>query len=197
MGRHGEVILGEREDAALQSMIRGLREKTGRSLEEWVTLAKKSGLEKHGALVAFLKEKHGVTHGYANLIAHSTLKSDAASVAEGGTDLVAAQYSGAKEGLRPLYDTLAARIQAFGPDVELAPKKAYVSLRRSKQFGLLQPSTATRLDVGLNLKGVPAKGRLEASGSFSSMCTHRVRLESAREIDSDLVGWLRQAYESA
>ena len=89
------------------------------------------------------------------------------------------------------------KIEAFGTDVELSPKKAYVSLRRSKQFGLVQPSTATRVDVGLNLKGVPPKGRLEASGSFNSMCTHRVRLESPRQVDAELLGWLRQAYDNA
>jgi hypothetical protein len=72
-----------------------------------------------------------------------------------------------------------------------------VSLRRSKQFGLLQPSTATRLDVGLNLKGVPASGRLEASGSFNSMCTHRVRVASAKDVDAALVSWIRMAYEQA
>lgn len=187
----------DRQDAALQSMIRGLAEKTGRSLQEWVKVVLESGLVKHGQVVAFLKDTHGVTHGYANLIAHSALKSDAASVAGEGIDLVAAQYSGAKAALRPLYEALAGRIAAFGADVELAPKKAYVSLRRSKQFGLLQPSTASRLDVGLNLKGVPARGRLEASGSFSSMCTHRVRVESAKDVDADLLSWLRKAYEQA
>jgi hypothetical protein len=187
----------DRQDAALQSMIRSLEEKTGRSLPEWVKVVLKSGLGKHGQVVALLKETHGVTHGYANLIAHSALKSDAASVAGEGVDLVAAQYAGAKAGLRPLYDTLADGISTFGADVELAPKKAYVSLRRSKQFGLLQPSTASRLDVGLNLKGVPAKGRLEASGSFNSMCTHRVRVESAKDVDAELLSWLRKACEQA
>jgi predicted transport protein len=110
---------------------------------------------------------------------------------------VAAQYSGAKAGLRPVYDALEKKIRAFGQDVELAPKKAYVSLRRSKQFGLLQPSTATRLDVGLNLKNAPAKGRLEASGSFNSMCTHRVRVETVKDVDAELVSWLKEAYDRA
>ena len=189
--------MAQSPDAALQSMIASLQARTGRSLDEWVKVARKSGLAKHGQIVGLLKEDHGITHGYANLIAHSTLKSDAASVAEQGVDLVAAQYSGAKAGLRPVYDALARKVQAFGKDVDLAPKKAYVSLRRSKQFGLLQPSTATRLDVGLNLKGVPAKGRLEASGSFNAMCTHRVRVESAKEVDAQLVAWLKEAYDRA
>jgi hypothetical protein len=72
-----------------------------------------------------------------------------------------------------------------------------VSLRRSKQFGLIQPSTATRVDLGLNLKGVPPKGRLEASGSFNAMCTHRVRLEGLKDVDKEVDGWLKKAYEMA
>jgi predicted transport protein len=189
--------MAQSPEAALQSMIENLAAKTGKPLAEWVRIAQKSGLQKHGEIVAMLKQDHGIGHGYANLVAHQAKGSDSVSVAKGGTDLVAEMYAGPKAALRPIYDLLARKVAAFGTDVELSLKKAYVSLRRSKQFGLVQPSTATRVDVGLNLKGTAPKGRLEASGSFNSMCTHRVRLESAQEIDSELVGWLRQAYESA
>jgi len=189
--------MAQTPDQAMQSMIEGLRAKTGRSLDDWVKLVERSRLEKHGLVVAFLKKDHGLTHGYANLVAHSALKSDAASAAGQGIDLVAAQYSGAKAGLLPLYRALEKKVLGFGKDVELAPKKAYVSLRRSKQFALLQPSTATRLDVGLNLKGEAPSGRLEAAGSFNAMCTHRVRVEAARDVDAELVGWLKQAYDRA
>jgi hypothetical protein len=181
----------------MQNMIENLREKTGKPLEQWIPVVRKSGLTRHGEIVKLLKEKHGVTHGYANLIAHKALGSDAVSAAEGGADLVAEQYAGPKAALKPIYEALAAKVRRFGGDVELAPKKGYVSLRRSKQFGLIQPSTATRLDVGLNLKGVAPSGRLEASGSFNAMCTHRVRVTAAGEVDSELVGWLKQAYDRA
>ena len=53
------------------------------------------------------------------------------------------------------------------------------------------------MDLGLNLKGVAPEGRLEASGSFSAMCTDRVRLESVKDVDAELVGWLEQAYDKA
>ena len=181
----------------MEQMIGNLSEKTGKPLEEWIPIVRRSGKSKHGEIVKLLKEKHGVTHGYANLIAHKTLGSDAVSAAKGGADLIGDQYVGAKAGLKPIYDLLAGKVQGFGPDVELSPKKGYVSLRRSKQFGLIQPSTATRVDVGLNLKGVLPSGRLEASGSFNAMCTHRVRVSSASEVDRELVGWLKQAYDRA
>lgn len=96
-----------------------------------------------------------------------------------------------------MYDKLAKMIEGFGKDVEFSPKKAYVSLRRSKQFGLIQPSTATRLDLGLNLKGVSPAGRLEASGSWNAMCTHRVKLTSVAEIDAEVKAWLKLAYDAA
>lgn len=182
-------------DDAIQNMIRNLEEKTGRPFAEWQQLARASRLAKHGEIVRFLKSEHGLTHGYANLIAHEVLQSAAANFAE--DDLITAQYAGAKAALRPLYDSLIEAVKAFGDDVEIAPKKAWVSLRRRKQFACLQPSTATRFDVGINLKGVAPAGRLEASGSFNTMVSHRVRVSSAQEVDAELIGWLRQAYEQS
>jgi len=176
-------------------MIAKLPEQTGKTLKQWQALVRSSGLTAHGQIVKLLKTDHGVTHGYANLIAHKTLKSDAASAGDTG-DLVAAQYGGARASVKPIYDAVLAAVQKFGPDVEIAPKKTYVSLRRSKQFGLLQPAAA-RLDVGINLKGVAATARLETSGSFNTMVSHRVRVGARAEVDAELIGWLREAYERA
>ena len=182
-------------DEATQSMIRNLEEKTGRSLDQWQKVVVGSKLAKHGEIVKYLKTEHGLTHGYANLVAHQALRSDASNFE--GDDLIAAQYAGAKAALRPIYDALIAKVEGFGKDVEIAPKKAYVSLRRKKQFACLQPSTATRFDVGINLKGVAPAGRLEASGSFNAMVSHRVRVHEVKEVDDELIGWLRQAYDQA
>jgi len=177
------------------TMIARLAEQTGRPLEDWIALGHTSGLSKHGDIVKWLKAEHGVTHGYANLIAHKALRSDAASSSD-SDDLVAAQYSGAKAQARPIYDAVMQEVREFGEDVEVSPKKAYVSLRRSKQFALLQPA-ASRLDVGINLKGEPATARLEASGNFNTMVSHRVRVTSTNDVDAQLIDWLRQAYERA
>ena len=186
--------MGKIEDATA-TMIANLPEKTGKPLEAWLKLVAKSKLAKHGEIVSMLKAEHGVGHGFANLIAHKALASDAGS--QDGEDLVAAQYSGAKAVLKPIHDKLVKVIEAFGDDVEFSPKKAYVSLRRSKQFGLIQPSTATRLDVGLVLKGVAPSGRLEAAGSWNAMVTHRVKLSSAADVDTELKAWLKAAYAAA
>lgn len=57
----------------------------------------------------------------------------AAGGAAAGAELVAAQYSGAKAALKPIYDKLIAAVTAFGRDVEISPKQGYVSLRRTNQ----------------------------------------------------------------
>lgn len=183
-------------EEGMASLIQNLLSKTGKSIDEWVAVAKASGLKKHKELVTLLKTRHGLTHGYANQVAIRSLAADDAPEA-GSSELIEAQYGGAEARLRPIYEALATKVRTFGPDVEFAPKKAYVSLRRSKQFGLIQPSTATRVDVGLILKGVKHAGRLELAGSFNAMFTHRVKVASFAEVDSELIGWLRKAYDEA
>ena len=176
-------------------MVAKLAETTGKSKEQWAAVVAKLGDLKHGELVKHLKTEYGIGHGYANMIAHWS-RGSAASASDAG-DLIGAQYAGPKAALKPIYDKLLAAVQGFGKDVEVSPKKGYVSLRRSKQFAIFQPSTATRLDVGIQLKGEKPAGRLEASGSFNSMVSHRVRVESIKDVDAELTGWLRKAYESA
>ena len=181
----------------LASMVASLKEKTGKSMEQWTALARKSGKTKHGELVAWLKGEHGITHGYANLIAHGTLKSDSGAKIAAGDDLVAEMFAGDKAALRPIFDALMKAILAFGDDIEQSPKKGYLSLRRKTQFATLHPSTKARFDVGIKLKGVAPAGRLEAAGSWNAMVTHRVKLESAAQVDRELIGWLRTAYDGA
>ena len=178
------------------AMITNMKEKTGKTLEQWIKIAEKSGEEKHGAITKHLKAEHGMTHGFANLVAHKTLKSDAGSSGS-MDDLIAAQYAGPKVELKPIYDALIKAAKACGADVEIAPKKAYVSLRRNKQFAIIQPSTKTRIDLGLNIKDEAVTERLEKSGNFNAMVSHRVRLEETKDVNKDVKAWLKLAYSKA
>lgn len=180
----------------LASMAANLEEKTGRALAEWSTLVHKSGRTKHGEVVSWLKANHGLTHGYANFVAHATFKTDSLSQTSAGADRVSEMFAGDKAALRPVFDAIMKDVRAFGSDIEESPKKGYLSLRRSTQFATLHPSTKSRFDVGLKLKGVPPEGRLEAAGSWNGMVTHRVRLTSVADVDAELIGWLRKAYSA-
>ncbi|MGB0908651.1 MAG: DUF4287 domain-containing protein [Maricaulaceae bacterium] len=169
----------------LATMLANIPEKTGKTLAEWKALIAKTEFEKHGEIVKFLKNEHGVTHGFANLISTKTRETGEV------VDLITAQYSGAKAALKPLHDAIVEYAQTLGADVELAPKKASHSLRRKKQFALILPATKTRIDLGLALKGEEAAGRLE---SYNAMCSHRVRLETQADFDAEVKGWMKEAY---
>lgn len=179
-----------------KNMIEQLPAKTGRSFAAWQKLIRAGKFARHGEIMKFLKEKHGVSHGYANQIALEALR-PADAPEPGSDDLIAVQYGGKKAALKPIYEKLAALLQRLGSDVEFAPKKAYVSVRRAKQFAIIQPTTAMRLDLGINLKGQAPTARLEASGSFNAMVSHRVRISHIDEIDSELEAWLRKAHTAA
>lgn len=179
------------EDAWMAS----LAAKTGKPIEEWIRIAQATGVARHSELVARLKSDHGLTHGYANTIALKARGSDAGSMSS--EDLEAQMFAGPKAAIRPVYDRVMAIVGTLGDDVEVAPKKGYVSLRRKKQFGLVQPSTKDRVDLGLNLKGDAPAGRLEASGSWNAMVSHRVRIGTEAEVDGDIAAWLKDAYGRA
>lgn len=182
-------------DKALQTQIANIEQSTGKSLAEWTTIINGSGHSKHGELVSFLKEKHGFTHGNANTLVHIARQSQAGA-AENETDWIGEQYKG-KENLKIWYDAIMASVNSFGNDVEIAPKKAYVSLRRKKQFAIIQPSTKDRLDVGLNIKGVAPSGIASAAGSWNAMCTHRIKVEHENMVGAELFNWIKQAYDQA
>ncbi len=178
-------------DQALQTMIDNMPEKTGKSLQEWKKILQTKNFTKHLEAVKFLKESHGVTHGFANTIV--ALSKEEETTPE---DLIVQQYQG-KEILLPLYKKLIATVVNFGSEVIITPKKGSVSLIRKKQFALIKPATKSRIDLGLKLTGKPLTARLQNSGPFGTMCTHRVQLTSTEEIDGELINWLTEAYDKA
>lgn len=178
-------------DKALQTMINNLPEKTGKQLDDWIQILDKANIEKHSMAVKFLKTEHGLTHGYANTIVALSKKKN-----EPSEDLVSNQYNG-KESLKPIYELLIATVEKFGSDVVITPKKGSVSLIRKRQFALIKPATKTRIDLGLKLKDVEVQGRLESSGPFGTMCTHRIQLQNVSDIDNEVIKWLSIAYDKS
>ncbi|NJC95815.1 MAG: DUF4287 domain-containing protein [Anaerolineales bacterium] len=184
-------------DKAVQTQIDNIQKKTGKSLEELAAIVKKSGLTKHGEIRDMLKKKLGLGHGDANTLVHVVLKSDGTRAAEGKSpDAVLDEiYSGAKAGFRPIHEKLMKEINKFG-EFEIAPKKGYVSLRRKKQFAMIGPKTNTRFEVGINAKDFNKNSRLLEQPK-GSMCNYIVNLTDAKEVDAELIAWLKSAFEQA
>lgn len=184
-------------DKAVQTQLNNIQKKTGKSLDELTAIIKKSGLTKHGEIRDYLKRELGLGHGDANMLVHAVLQSDGQRAAEGkSTDqLLEEIYVGGKAHMRPIYEKLMKEIDKFG-EFEIAPKKGYVSLRRKKQFAMIGPKTNTRFEVGLNAKDLEKNPRLLEQPK-GSMCNYIVNLTDPKEVDSELISWLKSAYEGA
>jgi len=182
-------------DQAEKTMLDNLYKNTGKTLEEWIVIVKKENFGKHTEILKFLKEQYLLTHGFANLVALKSKGTDAGSV-ENKDELIEKQYKG-KEHFKPIYDQLIKIALQLGKDVEIAPKNANVSLRRKKQFALLHPITKTRFELGINLKGHPSQGKLEAIITPNAMCSHRINLVNLTDIDTEVIEWIGKAYNNA
>jgi hypothetical protein len=180
-------------DQAYETQLKNIQAKTGKTLDQLYALIKKSGLTKHGEVRDMLKRDLGLGHGDANTLALFYLKPAAESATPG--DAIAEIYSGPKAELRPIHDKLMAAINKFG-SFQIAPKKSYVSLRRKKQFAMIGPATQTRVEVGINLKGLTPTARLIELPA-GGMCQYKINVTTATEVDKELIAWIKQAYDNA
>jgi predicted transport protein len=184
-------------DKAVATQLANIERRTGKSLAELTAIIQDSGIKKHGALVSMLKSSLRLGHGDANTLAHTILKPTGGATAEGLSpdQVLDSLYSGPKAALRPIHDDLLEEIKKFG-DFEATPKKTYVSYRRKKQFAMIGPATNTRVEVGLNMKGVKASDRLLELPA-GQMCNYKVKLTAADEVDAELIDWIKTAYDAA
>jgi hypothetical protein len=186
-------------DKAIETQLKNIQAKTGKTLDQLGEILRKSGFTKHGELRDFAKRELGLGHGDANTLVHACLRADGAGAAAATGvstgDVLAEIFSGPKAALRPIHDAFMAAIGTFG-EFEVAPKKGYVSLRRKKQFAMIGPGTKSRVDIGINMKGVKATSRLVELPP-GGMCQYKVTVTNAKEIDTQLIGWVKQAFDAA
>jgi predicted transport protein len=178
-----------------KAYLDNIKAKTGKTPDDFKKLAKEKGLTKHAELLAWLKAEFGLGHGHANAIIHVINVAEAPKVTN--DEAIDKHFGGAKEKWRKPYEALLEKLNTFGDDVKVAPTKTYLSLlRKDKKFAIVQV-TADRLDVGIKLKGAAAEGRFEEAGAWNTMVTHRVKIDDAKQIDAEVLKWLKDAYEKA
>ena len=186
-------------DQARATQLKNIESKTGKTIVELRAFIKGTGLTKHGEIRGMLMQKFGLGYGDANSLVHFALQSDAQSAVEASgasiADVVGQIYAGSKAELRPIHDQLMSAVTKFGP-FETVPKRGYVSLRRKKQFAMIGPTTKSRVQVGLNMKGVKATPRL-LQVPPGGMCQYTIHLTRSAEVDKELIAWIRQAYDSS
>lgn len=180
---------------SFQAYLDTVKAKTGKTPDDFKKLAKEKGLVTHAELLAWLKTDFQLGHGHANAIIHAITGDDKPKLSL--DEQIAKHFGGAKANWRKPFDDLMEKLNDFGADVALAPTSTYISiLRKNQKFAIVQVTT-DRLDVGIKLKDVPAEGRYEESGKWNPMVTHRVRVDDPKQLDAELLTWLKKAYEKA
>jgi predicted transport protein len=179
------------------AIIRNLPEKTGRTIRQWAELVRsKAPAGSRKERIAWLQREHALGHGQAAIVVDWVDRPEVFEEADAAT-LLTSMLKG-KEPIHPILTRLTSVIEELGGDVTVEPRQTYVAFSRVRQFALLQPSTPTRLDVGLVLPNIRETPRLRPAGSFGSgRISHRVSLAHEDEIDAELTGWLRDAYDVA
>ena len=180
---------------SFQAYLDTIKAKTGKGPEEFTALAGKAGLATYHDLFVWLKSEHGLGHGHANAMAHVILGTHAVTSTQ--AEQIARHFAGSKAHWRAAFDRLVEKITKLGSDVSLAPTSSYVSiLRGSGKIAIVQV-TSDRMDIGIKLKGAAATERFAESGKWNAMVTHRVQVNDPKEIDAELMQWLRKAYDKA
>jgi hypothetical protein len=186
--------------------VAGLKEKTGRPLEEWLKLVRKSGGATEQERRDWLKQEHGMGTNSAVFIAERSVGKgdemyDADLYLQAAEQYVEKMFSGSKAGLRPIYDALLKLGLATGKDVKACPCQTMVPLYRKHVFAQIKPTTTKRIDLGFALGfalgGRPAEGKLIDTGGYAKKdrITHRIPISSLEEIDDQVKHWLRIAHE--
>lgn len=180
-------------DQAKASQLRNIEAKTGRKIQAMCGEVRASGKVKHGEVRSWLMERFSLGYGDANALAHAASGDTAA-----GSDVedpLTHIYSGKKEHLRAIHDAMLAVLTSWG-ECELAPKKAYVSFRRKKQFAMLGPKNASEAELGINLKEQIVSNRI-VQQKPGGMCQYAVTLSDPKDIDQEVLTVLRRAFDAS
>jgi len=188
--------------AMVESSMRKLLERTGKSADEWVAIVKKHGPSGEKERREWLKTAHGFTTNYAWWIAELSVgkgqeNTDPNAYLAAAEGYVEKMYAGKREALRPLYQKLLQLGLATGRDVKACPCQTMVPLYRHHVFAQIKPSTNTRIDMGFALGDRKPTGRLIDTGGFArkDRITHRIEITSLDDIDAEVMKWMKTAYE--
>jgi hypothetical protein len=183
----------------MEEWVKSLPEKTGKSLEQWVQLIKQEGPTGTAERKAWLKKEHKLGTNIASALVEDAegRGENAASYLKAAPGYVDAMFSGAKAHLRPILDELIVLGFSLGQDVRISPGKTIVPFYRNHVFAQVKPTTQSRVDLGLCLKGVAPSGRLVSTGGEAKgdRITHRIGVGTTQEIDEEVRRWMKKAYE--
>ena len=184
---------------SFQAYLDTIKEKTGKTPEDFLALAREKGLLTEGVpagpIIAWLSKDYALGRGHTMALVQTFR--DATQPKQSAADRIVERFSGERAKWRPVFDDLMVTIKTFGPGVTASATDTYISiLRKGKKFAVVQV-TAARMDIGVKIKGAEPTARFEPAGDWNEMVTHRLRVTDPAQIDAEALAWLKRAYENA
>ena len=168
-----------------------LKERTGANVASWNRRIAKEQLNDEKSLRTWLT-KQGVT-GYAQSLLVMERFGYPDFLLASADELIEGQYADRPQ-LRPIFDSIIDAAAGLG-EVTIQTRKTYVSLVTPRRtFARIQPTTKSRVDLGLRLEGHKPGGRLQAS-KIHETTPLQISLASVDEIDTEVLNWLQEAYD--
>jgi predicted transport protein len=176
-----------------QEFIQTAKEKTDRTLEQWLPVVKASGLSKQMEITNWLKAEHKLNHLQAQLLAGLFLN-NGKPVYQNETSLLENQFVKC-EAMRPLYDAVSEKILSLFPDTQLIPKKTYLSYTAIREFAAINIKPK-EIRLGMDLGDMPFNDTVQKTKLSGPMprISHMVIITDMTQFDKKMVELLQLSY---
>lgn len=176
-----------------QEFIQTAKEKTGKTLEQWLPVVKASGLSKTMEITNWLKAEHKLNHLQASLLTGLYLN-NGKPVYQNETSLLENQFIKC-EAKRPLFDAVSEKILSLFPDTQLIPKKTYLSYTATREFAAINIKPK-ELRIGMDLGDMPFTEDVQKSKLTGPMprISHMVIITDLKQFDKKLIEHLQSSY---
>lgn len=189
--------------AMIAKWVSELKEKTGRSVDEWMKYIRQNGPDDLPARRAWLKEKHNLGTYTAAWLAERvdgqpTWDETPEQYLAIAPTYVDDMFGGSKAPMRPVGDALMRLAQEISSEIKFCPCKTIVPFYRNRVIAQIKPATKSRIDFGLSLGAdIPFTARLKDTGGLKKKdrITHKVEVTSLADIDKELADWLQVAFD--
>ena len=181
----------ERQEKWFASIVESMERETGKTLDQWVAIARTCPETKPNARKVWFKTHHGIGTNRAGVILGAAFP-DKAMWAK-PDDLRGTLW--ADDGSRAILEAVEAAVASY-PGLVAAQRKGFTAFSREFQFASVKPVKGGKAVLGLAV-GPESDPRLEPprNEGWSERLKSKIVLESAAQVDASIAKLLKTSWE--
>ncbi len=177
-----------------KEFIQTAKEKTGKSLEEWLSIVKTFKLSKKMEILNWLKTKHQLNHMQAGFVAGIYLN-NGKTVYSNEDNLLENQFAKCEE-MRSLFNSVSEKILKDFAGTQLIPKKTYLSFTNVREFAAINIKPK-EIRLGIDLGDEPFTENLQKTKLTGPMprISHMIVLTDVKQFNLQILNYLKKSYD--